>query len=71
MQPSYDSQKEGRILLAIQVFNSGQFKSLYAASRAFNVSKDTLAPRYYSTLSRRDSQPHSLKLTYTEEEVLL
>jgi len=49
MQPSYDSQKEGRILLAIQAFNSGQFKSLHAASRAYDVPKDTLARRYHGT----------------------
>jgi hypothetical protein len=71
MRSSYDPQKEGRILLAIQAVNSGQIKSLKAAARSYDVPYTTLNERYHGILSRRDSQPNSRKLTDTEEEVLL
>ena len=66
MQSSYDSQKEGRILLAIQAINSGQIESLYKAASSYDVSYGTLYRRYYGTPARRDSQPNSKKLTPIE-----
>jgi hypothetical protein len=50
MQSSYDTQKEGRISLALQAFLQGQFKSLRAAALAYDVPRVTLARRYRSIL---------------------
>ena len=71
MQSSYDSQIEGRISLALNAFLKGQFKSLRAAAHSYDVSHHTLTNRYHGTLSRRESQPNSQKLTSTKEEILL
>jgi len=61
------SSQEGRILLAIQAFKQGQFKSIRAAATSYDISPDTFRRRVRGVPSRRDSMPNSLKLTPVEE----
>lgn len=62
---------EGRIALALQAYQRGQFKSLRAAARAYEVSHKTLTRRSQGTPSRTESIPHNRKLTLTEESTLV
>jgi hypothetical protein len=71
MQPSHGSQTEGRISLALSIFSKGQFKSLRAAARSYDILHTTLTKRYRGIPSRHKSQPNSGKLTEIKEEVLL
>ncbi len=61
------STQEGRILLAIQAFKLGQFKSIRAAAKAYDVPYTTLYHRIHRMTSRRDFTPNSQKLTPKEE----
>ena len=70
-QESQFSQKEGRIALAIQAFEQGQFKSLRAATKSYNVSYSTIWDRVNERSSRHDSEPRNQKLTTTEESTLV
>jgi hypothetical protein len=70
-QGSQFSQKEGRIALAIQAFERGQFKSLKAATKSYDVSYSTVWDRVNGRPSRRDSEPRNRKLTTTEESTLV
>ena len=70
-QSSQFSQKEGRIALAIQAFNRGQFKSLLAATTSYDVPYSTVYNRVNGHPSRRDLQPANRKLTDTEESTLV
>ena len=70
-QGSQFSQKEGRIALAIQAFERGQFKSLRAATKSYDVSYSTVWDRVNGRSSRRDSEPRNQKLTTTEESTLV
>ena len=70
-QSSQFSQKEGRIALAIQAFNRGQFKSLLAATTSYDVPYSTVYDRVNGHPSRRDLQPANRKLTDTEESTLV
>ena len=65
------AQQEGRIELALQAYNKGQFRSLRRAADAFNVHYRTLTRRYNGTLSRADTRSSSQKLTTTEEETIV
>jgi Tc5 transposase DNA-binding domain len=65
-----DPQTEGRVLLAINAFNQGQFPSLRAAAKAYDVSPTTTQRRAHGRPSRRESQPNSRKLSSTEELTL-
>jgi hypothetical protein len=71
MLKANNSQQEGRVILAIQAFNSGQFKSLRATAQSYKVPYMTLLDRYHGTRPRRESQPNGRKLTDLEEEVLV
>lgn len=62
---------EGRINLAIQSFNQGQFQSIRAAAQAYSIHYSTLARRMNGTHSRRDCTPNSRKLNPLEESVLV
>jgi hypothetical protein len=62
---------EGRILLALQAIEKGQFYSVRAAAAVYGVSKDTLTRRRDGTPSRRDSPANSRKLTTLEESVII
>jgi hypothetical protein len=65
------AQTEGRIILALQAYNQGQFSSLRAAARSYDISHRTLTRRYNRTLSRADFVSLHLKLTQTEEATLV
>jgi hypothetical protein len=65
------SQNEGRITLALQAYQQGQFSSLRAAARAYVVPHTTLTRRKHGTTSRANSTSPNLKLTQTEETALI
>jgi hypothetical protein len=62
---------EDRINLAIQAVQKGSFKSIRAASVAYDVPWSTLNRRVKGCPSRRDTRPASSKLTRTEESTLV
>jgi CMP-N-acetylneuraminic acid synthetase len=64
-------QKEGRIALAIQVFKQGQFKSLLAATKVYNIPYSTVYKYVKRYLARCDLQSPNQKLTDTEESILV
>jgi len=70
-QRTQSSQTEGRVVLAIQAFNQGHFSSLYAASTAYGAPYSTVRRRVSGRVARHDSRPTNLKLTPTEESILV
>src|SRR6266576_62506 len=70
-QSSQFSQKEGRIVLAIQAFKRGQFKNLKAAAKSYDAPYSTIRDRMKGHPSRHDSVPGNRKLTTTEESTLV
>jgi hypothetical protein len=64
-------QKEGRLLIAKQAIELGQFRSVLSAAKTYNVSKDTLKRRRAGVTARRDRTPNSMKLTKIEEEAII
>ncbi len=68
---SISSSQEGRILLAIQAFKQGQFKSMRAAATSYDIPPDTFRRRVQGIPSRRDSMPNSIKLTPSEESAIV
>jgi hypothetical protein len=64
-------QHEGRLLLALEAFNAGQFRSHRAAAAAFGVQQRALSKRAAGMTSRANSIPNSLKLTRTEERAIV
>lgn len=71
MQHSLQSNTEGRILLAINAYKTGQISSLRKAAATYGAPRATVTTRYHGTPERRDSRPASCKLTSTEEEVII
>jgi hypothetical protein len=65
------TQQEGRLTLALQAFRTGQFQSVRRAAAAFNVQHQRLADRLNGILSRHETPVNSLKLTLTEERVIV
>ena len=65
------SQTEGRIALALQAYQQGQFSSLQAAVNTYNVPRSTLTNRYNGITSHSNSRSPNHKLTQTEETVLI
>ena len=65
------SNREGRILLAIQALKQHQFNSVRAAAMSYDVSPRTLASRINGVSSQRDCTPNSQKLTPYEESALV
>ena len=65
------SQTEGRIALALQAYQQGQFSSIRAAARAYGVPHTTLTRRLKGTTSRSDFTHPNRKLTQTEETALV
>jgi len=53
---------EGRIVLALQAYQKGQFSSLRAAARLYIILYKTLTRRYHGTPSRANSISLYLKL---------
>ncbi|KAL1978422.1 hypothetical protein VTN31DRAFT_1281 [Thermomyces dupontii] len=66
-----ESDKEDRVLLAVQAFRNDPKLSTRAAARMYSVSHATLSRRLRGTISQRDSRPKSRKLTDEEEAALL
>jgi hypothetical protein len=64
------TQKEGRIALAIQAVQKGQFAHLKTACRAYNAPYSTARDRVKGVPERRVSTPNSRKLTDLEEQTL-
>ncbi len=65
------AQNEGRILLALQAYQTGQIPSLRAAARTYEVPHATLTRRFHGTLSQSDFVSPNRKLTSTEESTLV
>jgi hypothetical protein len=64
-------EHEGRLQLALQAFNSSQFRSHRAAATAFNVKRQALDKRARGIPFRADTTPNRLKLTRTEEQTIV
>jgi hypothetical protein len=74
MAPPYNAQlaqKEGRIALAVQAYQSGQFSSTKACADAYDISDATLRRRVKGTNARCDSIPINRKLTTIDELSLI
>jgi len=65
------SNLEGRITLALQAYRRNQFSSLRAAARAYDTLYTTLRRRNYGTTPRSETLSPRLKLTPTEETILV
>jgi hypothetical protein len=65
------SHQEGRLLLAIQALEKGQFSSVRAAARVYDVPHTSLVERLCGRTNAKDSQVKNQKLSPTEESVLL
>jgi hypothetical protein len=65
------AQNEGRIALAVQAYQGGQFSSTKACADAYDISDTTLRRRVKGTNARSDSIPINRKLTTTEESTLI
>ncbi len=64
-------QKEGRISLAILVFNRNQFRNAKLAASAFQVPYTTLRRRLSGIQAQQASRSPSRKLSQSEEIVLI
>ena len=65
------SQREGKIILALQAFNSGQIAYLRRAALAYDVPYLSLYTRYAGTTPRRDCKPNRKKLLKSEETIII
>jgi hypothetical protein len=63
--------KEGQIVLAVNAINRAQIQSERLAAKTYDVPRSTLQRRRAGTLSRRDCEPNSRKLTKLEESVII
>jgi hypothetical protein len=61
-------QHKGRLQLALQAYNSGQFRSHRAAAHAYNVKQQVLSQRAKGILFCIETPPNCLKLTGTKEQ---
>jgi hypothetical protein len=66
-----NTNKEGRILLAIQAIEEGHFKSIRAAAAVYRVSRTTLTRRLNGIASQSDYRPKIRNLTESEESVVV
>ena len=66
-----NSNKEGRILLAIQAIKQGHIRSIRAAASVYNTPFETLRSRINGITSRCDSIPNSRRLSSQEEEAII
>ncbi|KAH8698060.1 hypothetical protein GQ44DRAFT_718483 [Phaeosphaeriaceae sp. PMI808] len=64
-------QHEGRLQLALQAYNIGQFRGYRAAATAFNVNHHTLSKHAKGILFRPDTKPNRQKITTTEEQTII
>jgi hypothetical protein len=65
------SYKEGRIALAIQAYQLGQFQALQPATISFDVPRSTTRDRLKGIQPKRGSRAKNRLLTTTEEETLV
>ncbi|XP_014549941.1 hypothetical protein COCVIDRAFT_63822, partial [Bipolaris victoriae FI3] len=61
-------QQEGRIILALQAYRTGQFKSIRLAAAAYNVHHYQISRRLQGITFRPTTQPNCQKLTKSEEQ---
>jgi hypothetical protein len=64
-------ETEGKLLLAISDYESGKFRSIRAAAKAYEVSYATLSRRLKGVAPQCESQLFNRKLTQTEENALV
>jgi hypothetical protein len=64
-------QHERRLQLALQAYNSGQFRSHRATARAYNVKQQVLSQRAKGIPFRIETSPNCLKFTGTEEQTIV
>ncbi|KAF1365028.1 hypothetical protein EJ07DRAFT_172034 [Lizonia empirigonia] len=64
-------QQEGRIDLALQAYESGQFKSVHLAALAYNVPHQRLSDRQNKITFRLSATPNGRKLSATEEQTIV
>jgi len=64
-------RKEGRIELALQAYQQGQFSTPTAAAKAYDVTRSTLQRRITDISSRLGSISKKRLLTSTEEASLV
>jgi hypothetical protein len=64
------AQNEGRIALALQAYQRGQFRSIRAAANSYDVDRSTLQRRARGVPPQRDTRPTNTKLTQLEENCL-
>ena len=65
------TNSEGRVELAFQAYQRGQFSSLRAAARMYDVSHTTLTRRYHGIPSQSNFTSPNRKLTTSEESALV
>ena len=65
------SPSEERIQAAIQVYQSGQFKSLTTAAKRFNYIPSIVMRRALEVIPRVNSILYNRKLSKTEEQILI
>ena len=65
------TQKEARILLALQALKRDPKQSVRSVAEAYNIPRTTLRDRKDGRLSRPDQPANSRKLTDLEESVLV
>ena len=65
------TNSEGRVELAFQAYQRGQFSSLRAAARMYDVSHATLTRQYHGIPSRSNFTSPNRKLTTSEESALV
>src|SRR4051794_31698180 len=65
------SDQEGRIDLAIQALELGQFESIRAAAESYDIKWERLRDRLNGIPARRDCAPNTRKLTSYEEEAIV
>jgi hypothetical protein len=63
--------KEGRIALAINAYRSGYFTSIRSAAVSYDIPRSTLQARLQGRAPRHEKRSANLKLTDTEELVLV
>jgi hypothetical protein len=64
------AQNEGRIALAIQAYQKGQFRSLKAAIDAYDVPHSTVYDQIKGRVTRHNIRPIRYKLTQSKESSL-
>ena len=68
--PKTDVQREGRLLLAVNVIKKGQLTKIREAARLYDVHKSTLRARLRGRPDRNTIRANNIKLSETEEESL-